>query len=106
MRKQDRFQTTVHQKKTNTDLYIHWEAEAPKTWKRSTLRGLIRTAFNICSNEELLKQEPDHLQRSFHDIKNSSLLKHSLETGHDTIKVEDTSILASKFGDYKTKKNR
>ena len=35
---------------------------------------------------------------------NSSLLKHSLETGHDTIKVVDTSILASNFGDYKNKK--
>ena len=48
MWKLDRFHTTVHRKKTNTDLYIHWEAEAPKTWKRSTLRGLIRRAFNIC----------------------------------------------------------
>ena len=38
--------------------------------------------------------------------KNSSLLKHSLETGHNTIKVEleDTSILASNFGDYKKKR--
>ena len=36
--------------------------------------------------------------------KNSSVFKHSLETGHDIITLEDTSILASNFGDYKKRK--
>ncbi|KXJ10661.1 hypothetical protein AC249_AIPGENE9575 [Exaiptasia diaphana] len=63
-----RFETTVYRKKTNTDLYIHWQADAPKTWKRSTLRGLVKRAYNICSNEDLLKQELHHLRKTFHEI--------------------------------------
>ena len=62
------FETSVYRKNTHTDLYIHWDSNAPKTWKRSTLRGLVRRAFDICSNENLLQKELSHLRKVFHEI--------------------------------------
>ena len=64
--KDDKFEMTLRRKETHNDLYIHWETQAPIKWKTSTLKGLVRRAFKICSNEQYLKTELRHLKRVFH----------------------------------------
>ena len=49
--------TAVYRKDTHNDLYLHWDAFAPVSWKRGTLRTLINRAYLICSNKELLQKE-------------------------------------------------
>ena len=49
----------------NNDLYIHWDAHAPTTWKRGTIRTLLRRAHNVCSTQEYLSEEIGHLRKSF-----------------------------------------
>ena len=53
---------------TNTDIYIHWNAFAPKTWKIGTLHTLTKRAHIVCSNDNLLDKELQHLFRTFHEI--------------------------------------
>ena len=50
-------ETTVYRKPTNNGIYLHWNSFAPSTWKRGTLRSIITRAYNVCSNDEFLKQE-------------------------------------------------
>ena len=67
--KQDRsFNTEVYRKKTDTNVYIHWQSFAPKTWKIGTLRGLIRRAFVLCSTEDARKKEIAFLKKTFRGI--------------------------------------
>jgi len=52
-RKEDgTFDTEVFRKKTDSNIYINWEAFATRSWKIGTLKGLIRRAFLICSTEQ------------------------------------------------------
>ena len=57
--------TTVYRKDTHNDLYLHWDAFAPVSWKRGTLRTLINRAYLICSNKELLHKELAYLRSIF-----------------------------------------
>ena len=66
--KDDLIETSVYRKKTNTDLYIHWDAFAPMQWKKSTLIMLIKRAFIICSTDELREQELEHIKHVFCNI--------------------------------------
>ena len=61
-------QTGVYRKETNNSIYIHWNSYAPKQWKVGTLRGMIRRAYDICSNEEELTKELTHLREVFTGI--------------------------------------
>ena len=46
--------TTVFQKPRNNDIYLNWNAFAPDTWKRGTLKTLKERAYIVCSTNELL----------------------------------------------------
>ena len=59
------FDTDIHRKSTDTNVYINWEAFAPKSWKRGTLKGLIRRAFTICSTKEFRDKEISHIKKVF-----------------------------------------
>ena len=59
------FETDIHRKATDTNVYTHWEAFAPKAWKTGTLKGLIRRAHIICSTEESRDREIKHLKAVF-----------------------------------------
>ena len=41
------FETEVHRKPTDTNVYISWNAFAPKVWKTGTLKGEVRFVVNI-----------------------------------------------------------
>ena len=62
------FETSVFRKKSDTHLYINWKAFAPRSWKLGTLKGIIRRAFLICSEEDGLKKEINHIKEVFIDI--------------------------------------
>ena len=62
------FQTDVHRKRTDTNLYVNWKAFAPVAWKLGTVKGLIRRAFLICSEKEGLDRELKHLKSVFTKI--------------------------------------
>ena len=62
------FDTDIHRKKTDTNVYIHWNAFAPKAWKVGTLKGLIRRAFTLCSNENARNKEIAFLKKVFRGI--------------------------------------
>jgi hypothetical protein len=58
-------ETSVYRKKTNTDVYIHWKAHAPSSWKIATLKNLIQRATRVCSTDQALQQELVHLKKVF-----------------------------------------
>ena len=62
------FSTSVYRKETDTDIYVHWKAHAPKTWKIGTLKGLFRRAISVSSDETKLKNEVDHLKHVFVNV--------------------------------------
>jgi hypothetical protein len=47
---------------------MNWKSFAPKEWKIGTLKGLIRRAFVICSNEQFLNKEISFLKNVFGKI--------------------------------------
>ena len=56
MKKHDKLETTVYRKNTNTDLYLHWDAFAPRTWKIGTIRTLMQRAYKVCSKQPYVKK--------------------------------------------------
>ena len=49
---------------------MNWHSFAPKTWKTGTLKSLIERATLICSIEELLKEELEHLEKVLREKNN------------------------------------
>ena len=62
------FETDVYRKKTDNSIYINWNSYAPKIWKIGTLKGLVRRAHLICSNETLKEKELKFLKHVFTKI--------------------------------------
>ena len=62
------FSTSVYRKNTDTNVYVHWKAHAPKIWKIGTLKGLFRRAFVVSSDENSLKNELDFLRKVFVNV--------------------------------------
>ena len=60
-----KFDTTVYRKKTDSSIYINWDAFATRQWKIGTLKGLFRRAFLVCSTNKALKREISYLKRVF-----------------------------------------
>ena len=65
--------TKVYRKNTNTDIYINWKSFAPNYWKWGTLKTLVIRAFDVCSTEEYLKEELEHMRTVFHHRNNYPL---------------------------------
>ena len=59
----NKLKTSVLRKLTNTDIYMNWNIHAPTDWKIETLKTLIKLAKTLCSNENLLKTEIEHLRK-------------------------------------------
>ena len=54
--------TKVYRKPTHTDLYLQWESHHSIVAKYSVINTLHHRAKAVCSNNQLLKEEEDHLQ--------------------------------------------
>ena len=69
-RKRSNITSTVYRKSTRNDIYLKWNAFAPFTWKRGTLKTLVERAFVICSTDQLLERELKYLEKVFHEKNN------------------------------------
>ena len=47
IRNKDTIESTVYRKPTNSDIYLNWKF-SPCSWKRGTLKTIIRRAYLIC----------------------------------------------------------
>ena len=61
------FETDIHRKKTDTNVYMHWNSFSPKSWKIGTMNSLVRRAHVICSKKEFFDREIQHLKSVFRD---------------------------------------
>ena len=59
-----RLHTTVYRKPTHTDQYLHWDNLHPVSSKYSVVGTLHHRAKTICSDQQLLKKEEDHLTKA------------------------------------------
>ena len=60
-------ETRVYRKFTHNDVYLHWNSISPNSCKVGILKTLLLRAFVICSNEQLLNKEIEHVRNVFHD---------------------------------------
>ena len=65
--------TKVYRKNTNTDIYINWKLFATNNWKWRILKSIITRTFDICSTDEYLKEELEHIPTVFHHRNNYPL---------------------------------
>ena len=56
---------TVYRKKTHTDRYLHFESHHPIHVKKGTVRCLYDRARNLTQRNESLKEEENHLMKTF-----------------------------------------
>ena len=70
IRTPQKIHTTVYRKKSNTDLYIHWNSFATNNWKWGTLKTLVRRAYETCSTDGILGDELKHIRSTFNEINN------------------------------------
>lgn len=84
------FDTEVFRKKTDSSIYINWDAFACRSWKIGTLKGLFRRAFLVCSTEKSLEGEIKHLKYVFTTI-NGYPSRVVSDTLHE-VKVKLTTI--------------
>ena len=61
---------TIFWKPANIDIYLNWNAFAPDTWKRGTLKTLVEHAYIVCSTNDFLKKEVKYLVKVFHETNN------------------------------------
>ena len=54
MRCNGKLETTVFRKETNNDIYLHWEIFCSHDMEKGTLQTLIRRAYTVCLNDNLL----------------------------------------------------
>ena len=84
------FDTAVFRKPTDTNIYVHWKAHAPKEWKIGTLRGLFRRAFSISSSDNKLNIEIEYLKQVFIKINKypKSVVNNTLKSVKNKINEE------------------
>ena len=46
---------------------MNWNALAPHTWKRGTLKTLVECIYIVCSTEDFLDKELKYLEKVFHE---------------------------------------
>ena len=61
--------TSMHRKPTHTDLYLNWNSHHHLSAKLSVINTLKHRAKTVCSNNQLLKEEEDHLNRALRRCK-------------------------------------
>ena len=55
--------TTVYRKPAHTDLYLQWDSHHTIAAKYSAVNTLHHRAIAVCSNQQLLEKEEEHLQK-------------------------------------------
>ena len=60
----------MYRKSTKNDIYLSCEYFAPGKWKWGTLETLTKRAYHVCSNQERLQKEVNHIEKVFRANKN------------------------------------
>ena len=68
VRRSGSIDSAVFRKETNTDIYLHWDSFAPRTWIIGTLKLLVSRAIMISSTDYFLEMELEHLEKVFVEI--------------------------------------
>ena len=61
--------TSVYRKPTHTDLYLQWDSHHHLSAKYSVINTLRHRAKTVCSNNQLWKEEEDHLNRALNNCR-------------------------------------
>ena len=61
--------TSVYRKPPHTDLYLQWDSHHQLSSKFSVINTLRHRARTVCSNNQLLKEEEDNLNRALSSCK-------------------------------------
>ena len=61
--------TTVYRKPRHTDLYLQWDNHHHLSAKYSVINTLKHGARTVCFNQQLLKNEKDHLNKALNNCK-------------------------------------
>ena len=88
-------ETKVYQKPTNNDIYSNWNSFSPNTWKRSTLKTLIKRTYLICSSKKHLVDELKHLRYVFE--KHNNFPKWVIDKLLSAVQSEDSNIRSLMF---------
>ena len=48
--------------------YLNWNLFCPQSWKQETLKSLVQRAHSVCSTEDLLKTQLNHIQKVLLEI--------------------------------------
>ena len=88
-RKGKKIYTTVYRKATNNGVYLNWNAFAPISWKRGTLKTLIERAYLIFSTDELRNRELEHIEKVFYE--NNSYPKYLIKQFLQQISEQDNN---------------
>ena len=80
----------VYRKPTSNDIFLNWKSFVPNTWKRSTLRTLIKRAYLVCLFEKHLVDELKHLKFVFE--KYSNFPKWVINQLLNEVQSEDSNI--------------
>ena len=70
IRNKDTIETTIYRKATNSDIYLNWKSFSPCSWKRDTLKTIIRRAYLICLTPDYLQEELDPIAYVFEKFNN------------------------------------
>ena len=97
----DTIETTVYRKPTNGDIYLNWKSFSLCSWKRGTLKTIIRWAYLICSTPDYLQEELDHIAYVSEKFNNYTkwVIKHLLEevkynhhgTSHEVLQINEVN---------------
>ena len=68
MKSNGKLKTKVLCKETNNGIYLHWRSFAPILWKKGILKTLIRRAYTICFNDNLLEEKLHYIETHFTEI--------------------------------------
>ena len=49
---------------------MNWNAFAPDTWEKGTLKALVERAYTVCSTKDFLDKKLKYLQKVFHENNN------------------------------------
>ena len=65
--------TTVYRKKTNSNINLNWNSFGPNSWNWGTLRTIANRPFEICSTDNFLEEEIEHIRAVFYHQNNYPL---------------------------------
>ena len=92
--------TSVYRKPIHTDLYLQWNSHHHLSAKFSVINTLRYRARTVCSNNQLMKDEEDHLDRA---LSNCKYPRWALNRANFTIKQKKTTSNNNKNSNNKNK---